>query len=184
MIVANAGDTKRPTPMNDVWAAIYSERDYQLLKWGYRQQDGTFTEATHNDSDWVGYIGDYTAEAKKAASRTAGVGPTTDSIRKVAAMIVNRFERKGIDRPALRALVEQATPDPDELECIMQTVLRVQKLAEEAEWQVLKPGTEAELHLSTILRECVYGLSNYGVEPRDITSVTNGRDNQPAKLAA
>lgn len=94
--MSNASDIGTPTSRQDVFAAIESERLYQVAKWGYRQPDGSLTEAKHGVCDYLCYMHDYLEAAIKAASRQPGNNGALEELRKVVTLGVACFEQHGI----------------------------------------------------------------------------------------
>jgi len=94
--MSNQSDIKKPMSFEEAMAALKSERDYQLRRWGYRQADGSMKEAEHSVCDWLVYIQHYLDEAFRKASKEAGNEAAMDMLRKVTAMGVAACEQNGV----------------------------------------------------------------------------------------
>ncbi len=105
--MASMTDDRSTTSFDDVTAALKSERDYQMRRWGVRQSDGTMQEAQHSVSDWLIYMEDYLAEARHNATREPGSTMALESLRKVVSLGIACFMQCGI-RPRLGGAVLNA----------------------------------------------------------------------------
>lgn len=79
------------TSRAEVYAAIDSEREYQVSRWGLSGE-------SHSNLEYLVYIRDYVEEAMHRLSRTsdaAAQDATRDSLRKIAALAVVAQERNG-----------------------------------------------------------------------------------------
>ena len=94
--VAGMNEIGTPTDRDLVFAAIGSERAYQIKRWGDRQQDGSFKEVPKSVCDFITYMQHYMNEATKAATTEAGPYPALEVLRKVTALGVACFEQHGI----------------------------------------------------------------------------------------
>jgi hypothetical protein len=94
--MANAQDQKYPCSRDDVFRAINSEREYKLRRWGYRCNDGTFTEPAHGVCDFLTYMRHYLARADEAAATMAGCAPALEELCKVVALGVACLEMNGV----------------------------------------------------------------------------------------
>ncbi len=81
---------------DDVCAAIAVERDYQRERWGFRQLDGSFVEATHSVEEFIVYMDSYLSEAKHQISREPGNQSALDTLRKVVCLGIACFEQHGV----------------------------------------------------------------------------------------
>lgn len=106
-ILASMTDTRNAVSFEDIIAALKSERDYQMRRWGVRQPDGTIQEAQHSVSDWLVYMDDYLTEAKHNATREPGSTMALESLRKVVSLGVACFMQCGI-RPRLDGAILNA----------------------------------------------------------------------------
>lgn len=79
-----------------VYEAIDSERDYQVLRWGHRQADGSFKESHKTTAEYLTFIRHYLSEAEKAASTECGYEGALEMLRKVAGLCVACFEQNGV----------------------------------------------------------------------------------------
>lgn len=75
---------------SEVYDAIDSERDYQLVRWGIKGED-----AKHSVGDFLTYMDDYLNEAKHRASREDGNSGALEVLRKVVALGVACMEQHG-----------------------------------------------------------------------------------------
>ena len=71
----------------EVFTAINSERDYQDDKWGL--------EDTHSLEEWVLYMEEYIAKARKALADDEDDDEALENIRKVAGLVVAAMEDHG-----------------------------------------------------------------------------------------
>ena len=76
--------------------AIESEREYQLRRWGVRQEDGSFKEKTHTVAEFATFVRDYAEEATHQASRLSGDYEVLETLRKVMTLCVACYEQHGI----------------------------------------------------------------------------------------
>jgi len=91
---------------DEVMAAIKTERQYQLMRWGYRQEDGSMEEAQHGVTDWLVYIQHYLNIAFEEAATKPGNEPAMEVLRKITAMGVAACEQNGVEsRPVGMAVV-------------------------------------------------------------------------------
>lgn len=74
----------------EVYSAIDTERDYQLVRWGIKGED-----AKHSVGDFLTYMDDYLVEAKHRASREEGNSGALEVLRKVVALGVACMEQHG-----------------------------------------------------------------------------------------
>jgi len=84
------------TSRENVYAALDSERSYQIFRW-----DESNNKHNHTIEEWITYIEDYLAEAKHILSREDWPGcdeKTIHIIRKVTAMGVACMEQRGAPR--------------------------------------------------------------------------------------
>lgn len=79
-----------------VFAAVGSERAYQVKRWGVRQADGTFKEVPKSITDFIVYMQHYMTETTKAATTRAGADSALVMLRKVVALGVACFEQHGV----------------------------------------------------------------------------------------
>jgi len=94
--MANDQDVRRPVTRPEVYAAIDSERDYQIKRWGYRQCNNHFEEADHGVCDYIVYMHHYLDLAIEKASTEAGNDAALEMLRKVVTLGVACFEHNGI----------------------------------------------------------------------------------------
>ena len=94
--MANVTDQGAPMDRDLVFAAIGSERAYQIKRWGVRQEGRSFREIPKSVNDFLVYMQHYMTEAVKAATTQAGALPTLEAIRKVTALGVSCFEQHGV----------------------------------------------------------------------------------------
>ena len=102
--MANSSDTRNPTTRANVFEALNTEREYQRRRWGYRREDGSFVEPEHGVCDFLVYIDEYMADARRAVAKTPESKTTLGHLRKVAALCVACFEQWGIE--------PRQSPDP------------------------------------------------------------------------
>lgn len=84
-----------------VYAALETERQYQIKRWGVRQADGSFREVPHSVEDFVLYMEDYLHEARHQLSRLPepeARDVALDTLRKVVTMGIACFEQHGVQR--------------------------------------------------------------------------------------
>lgn len=90
-----------------VYEAFDSEREYQLRRWGVRQEDGSFQEIPKSIEEYVLYMEDYLDEARTQLSRMAEPQARTaalDTLRKVVTLGIACFEQHGVE-PRVTGLV-------------------------------------------------------------------------------
>jgi hypothetical protein len=89
-------------------AALVSEREYQLKRWGVRLGDGSFSEVRKSIEEFVLYMEDYLHEARHQLSRLPEPEArqvALATLRKVVTMGVACFEMHGIEPRDPKALV-------------------------------------------------------------------------------
>lgn len=78
-----------------IFDAINTEREYQIKRWGFRNNDGSFAELMKNPEQFVLYMEDYLHEARHQLSRLPEPEASDKallSILKVVTMGVACFE--------------------------------------------------------------------------------------------
>jgi hypothetical protein len=93
-------DAIRAATRGEVYDAIDSERDYQDSRWN---ASTTTTRGLHSVTEWIAYIEDYLAEAKRLLARQpsqVSVPPSLEIMRKVAGMSVACMEEHGAPQRA------------------------------------------------------------------------------------
>lgn len=88
-----------------IMAALKTERQYQVRRWGVRQPDGTFQELPHSKEDFLLYMQDYLSEAIRQISRSGDEQPALETIRKVVTLGIACFEQHGVPERELQAAV-------------------------------------------------------------------------------
>lgn len=81
----------------EVYAVIDGERDYQDSKWNPADIDGSGGE--HTPLEWLTYIEDYVAEAKRSFSRRPEKEArefALHTLRKIGGMAVAALEQNGV----------------------------------------------------------------------------------------
>ena len=96
---------------DEVVEALFSERNYQLRRWGHRQPDGRLVERPCDLFGWVTYMTYYFRVAQHIVSTSADDADATEVLRKVVAMAVAAME--GWSTPANYA-IQAATRNPAE----------------------------------------------------------------------
>ncbi len=94
--MSGTADHSIPEKRDLIFAAIESERAYQVKRWGVRQSDGSFEEVPKSVGEFITYMQHYMSEATKAATTETGAFPTLEQLRKVVALGVACFEQHGI----------------------------------------------------------------------------------------
>ncbi len=165
-----------------VFAALISERQYQRLRWGIRQADGSFLEIPRTCYDFLGYVSDYLAQA--ISSLTCEVGGQANALieaRKFAALAVAYFEGSGPDQKMfLESLtIPETFPTRGSL---MFYLLKIQWLVLEG---INRLGSEVG-GVPDILRDIVVWSTimfmECGVPSRSLEGVVNIHDQQPASM--
>lgn len=94
MSVTGAHST--PMTREQVFAAIESERAYQIKRWGVRQQNGSFEEVPKSVGEFITYMQHYMAKATRAITTEAEVFSAMEQLRKVVTLGVACCEQHGI----------------------------------------------------------------------------------------
>lgn len=74
-------------------AALDGEREYQLLRWGHLQEDGSLLEPPHSPDEFLLYMQHYLTKAIAAASTQDGPQGALAEMRKVVALGIACFEQ-------------------------------------------------------------------------------------------
>lgn len=94
--MANSNDVGTPLSLDDVFAALESERDYQVRRWGYRQPDGSLMEGPRSVEDYLVYMKHYLTKTFAEASEKPGIVPALEMLRKVVTLGVACFQQHGV----------------------------------------------------------------------------------------
>lgn len=84
-------------PRHLVYAAIDSERDYQIRRWGHRQPDGSIMPEQCSVGDFLVKMTYYLDNAKALFACEGSNRNTLVELRKAVALGVSCFEQHGID---------------------------------------------------------------------------------------
>jgi hypothetical protein len=180
----NSNDPKNPTSFNDVVTALRTERQYQLRRWGIRQEDGSMVEPKHSLADFLVYMQDYMNETLHAASRQPGTQPALTSLRKVVTLAIAALEQRGWDMAAIVAgILAKRTAAGAVLKNASQYLLRIQVVLRDAAYATAVYAS-SETTLDCLLDIIDLGcrcFEDYGIECRSVSDyVINGRDGKPA----
>jgi len=188
--MGNTNDLKRLTDLWYVIDAFRAERYYQLRRWGYRQPNGSFTEATHSIADFVVYMQDYYVEARHKVSREAGNDTSLEVLRKIVCLgiaCLEQLDRKDNDQPytfndladCIHCIgrIVPLTLNPD----YSLYLLKIKFFLDNAEKQAACFNRGALLDIRELVQVGVECFSQYGIQKRDLSQpIINGRDGLPA----
>jgi hypothetical protein len=175
---------QKPTSRDDVIAALKSERTYQVRRWGFRQEDGSMVEASHDVFEWVVYIQDYLNEGLHSLSREPdelAYKMALDSLRKCATMAIAYFEYKETD-PYKQVYTTYVRPP--ESAGVEWYYLRVQR-ALNAYIDEIGDSRDTILAQDAVMQFVIdisiVCFEKFGIQPRDLSQIIiNGRDKQIA----
>ena len=88
-------DKSTPISRCQVFDRLNDERDYQIRRWGVRQEDGTLIEAAHSVEEFLLYMQDYLTSAIHRISREPDAHGGLGEMRKVVTLGIACMEQHG-----------------------------------------------------------------------------------------
>jgi hypothetical protein len=172
----NVDDPIKPLSRIAVIAAIKSEREYQKRRWGVRQPDGSFVEVPHDAYDYLCYMYHYNIKAIEASATLEGNKVALELFRKVVTLGVAYFELKGegVDEGYMRAINNVKAGSPFYLLKAQREILNGIENVNEYSISGLEANIFAVIEIGFSCFE------RFGIQPRDLSNITNGRDSLPA----
>lgn len=86
------------TDRTELLAAINDERNYQVRRWGIRQEDGSFHEIHKPIENFILYMEHYLEKAREAITLSNDDNEPLNELRKVVALGVACFEQHHMNR--------------------------------------------------------------------------------------